>query len=115
VLLALGSAVAAGGLLLACVVPCAWAAIAFLAVSGLGVAGLWPTTLALAGDRFPQAGASMFSLLPAAGNLGGVTGPLLIGCIAEAGDLRAGMALLAVASLLIVLLAGRLRERRPIR
>ena len=43
-----------------------------LAVLGLGVSGLWPTILSLAGDRFPQAGASMYSLLHTSGNLGGL-------------------------------------------
>jgi fucose permease len=110
-MLSIGSAIVAGGLLLACALPQAWAAIAFLAVSGLGVAALWPTTLALAGDRFPQAGASMFALLPAMGNLGGVTGPLVIGCVAEVASLRAGMAVLAAAPLLIILLVRRLQLR----
>lgn len=108
-ILATGAAITAVGLALACAVPQAWATIALLAVFGLGVAALWPTTLALAGDRFPQAGASMFSLLPAMGNLGGVTGPVVIGCVAEVSTLRLGMATLAVAPLLIFLLIRRSR------
>jgi len=107
-LLALGSAVVAAGLLLAAAFPSPGPAIVFLSLSGLGVACLWPTILALAGDRFPQAGASMFALLPVMGNLGGVVGPLTIGVVAEAAGLRAGMAVLAAAPLSIILLVRRL-------
>ena len=75
-----------------------------LAMLGLGVSGLWPTLLSLAGDRFPQAGASMYSLLHTSGNLGGLVGPLAIGLVAQGSNLRLGMATLALAPLLILLL-----------
>jgi len=75
-----------------------------LAMLGLGVSGLWPTILSLAGDRFPQAGASMYSLLHTSGNLGGLVGPLVIGLVAQRGGLRLGMATLALAPVLILVL-----------
>jgi len=86
--------------------------IVWLAVLGFGVAGLWPTILATAGDRFPAAGASMFSLLSAAGNLGGIVGPVTIGAVADRFGLHWGMALLAVAPfLMLVLMSAVLRSR----
>ena len=46
----------------------------------------------------------MFSLLSAFGAFGGVVGPLAIGFIAEAYDLRVAMAALAIAPLVVLLL-----------
>jgi fucose permease len=66
-------------------------------VFGIGISGLWPNTLAMAGDRFPEAGASMYSLLHALGNMGGFVGPVLIGVVAQWTNLRVGIAALAVA------------------
>src|SRR4029077_2067903 len=55
--------------LLACFAP--WPAVALAASIAVGLAGscLWPTTLGVAADRFPQGGATMFGLLAAFGNL----------------------------------------------
>jgi MFS family permease len=86
-----------------------WSA-SWLALLGLGVAGFWPTILATAGDRFPRAGASMFALLSATGNLGGVVGPVTIGLVADRGDLYLAMRLMAlvpVAALVLVWFAVR--------
>jgi len=82
----------------------------FLGLLGWGVSGLWPTTLSLAGDRFPQAGASMYSLLHASGNMGGLVGPLTIGLIAQHSGLRLGMAALSVAPLLILAVCTRIQR-----
>jgi len=81
-----------------------WSA-GWLALLGLGVAGFWPTIIATAGDRFPRAGASMFSLLSAAGNLGGVVGPVAIGLVADHSGLHIAMrvmALVPVATLVLI-------------
>jgi MFS family permease len=75
-----------------------WSA-SWLALLGLGVAGFWPTILATAGDRFPKAGASMFSLLSATGNLGGVVGPVTIGLVADCSGLNLAMRLMALVPL----------------
>ncbi len=76
--------------------------IGWLSFLAFAVAALWPTILAHAGDRFPAAGASMFSLLGAAGNFGAVVGPVSFGLIAEAGRPHLAMGLLAIAPLLTV-------------
>ena len=81
-----------------------WSA-GWLALLGLGVAGFWPTILATTGDRFPRAGASMFSLISATGNLGGVVGPVVIGLVADRAGLHLAMRLMAlvpVAALVLV-------------
>jgi fucose permease len=101
---------ALGGLL--CMLSLVMAALAastggtvfWLTALGLGVAGFWPTIVGCAGDRFPQAGASMFSLLAATGNFGGVVGPMLIGLLADGLGLRTAMALLAIAPAAVMIL-----------
>ena len=71
----------------------------WLALLAFAVASLWPTILGHAGDRFPRAGASMYSLLGAAGNFGGVVGPITVGLIAQAGRPHIAMGVLAIAPL----------------
>ena len=70
---------------------------------GVAVAALWPTTLAYTAHRFPAGGASMFSLLAAAGNAGGAAFPWAIGVIAEHSNLHWGLG--AAAMLPVVLVA----------
>ena len=112
-LMAGGATLALLSLLLAALPAPIWATTLCLGLLGLGVAGLWPTSLSLAGDRFPQAGASMYSLLHACGNMGGLVGPLAIGLIAEHHGLRAAMATLALAPVgILALLSAAGRQDR---
>jgi len=78
--------------LLACFAP--WHPVALAASVAVGLAGscLWPTTLGVASDRFPRGGASMFGLLAAFGNLGGILMPWLVGVTADRSSLRLGLA-----------------------
>ena len=89
----------------------------WLTVVGFGVAAFWPTLLACAGEHYPQAGATMFSLLAAAGMLGGVVGTAAVGFVAELPslDLHAGMATMAVAPVAAAALLGCLPTRAAIR
>lgn len=87
----------------------------WLAVLGLGLAGIYPTMLGYTGDRFPRAGPPMFALLNGANILGGVIGPVSVGLAADAAGLRPAMGLLAFAPLIFVvslLLAPRPRSAR---
>ena len=83
-----------------------------LGIVGFSVACLWPTLLAVAGDRFPQAGASMFSVLSAVGGFGCAAAPVALGYVASAfGSLVPAMAALALAPALILIASFRLRDR----
>jgi len=98
--------------LLACFAP--WRTVALAASVGVGVAGscLWPTTLGLAADRFPRGGASMFGLLAAFGNLGGILMPWLVGVTADGSSLRLGLATSTACPLLMAFVLLRM-QRRP--
>ena len=85
--------------------------IAALSLLGLGVSIVWPTTLGSAGDRFPQAGATMYAVLSAAGNAGCVVGPYVIGVVADRWGLSFGMAVLAIGPTGAAVLAMVLRRR----
>jgi fucose permease len=78
--------------LLACFAP--WPAVALASSVAVGLAGscLWPTTLGVAADRLPQGGATMFGLLAAFGNLGGILMPWLVGVTSDWSSLRLGLA-----------------------
>ena len=99
--------------LLACFAP--WPTVALGASIGLGLAGscLWPTTLGLAANHFPQGGASMFGVMAALGNLGGILMPWLVGVTADRSSLRLGLATSIVCPLLMVLVLVWLRRRTP--
>ena len=53
------------------------------AVCGLGASLLWPGTLVVCSTRFPMAGAWMFAILAAAGDIGGAFGPWLTGILVD--------------------------------
>jgi len=80
-----------------------WSVVALGACMAVGVTGsaLWPSTLAVAADRFPQGGASMFGLLAACGNLGGVFMPWAVGWVADRSDLRWGLSIATLCPLLM--------------
>ena len=90
-----------------------WPPVALAACIGAGLAGscLWPSTLAVAADRFPHGGASMFAVLAALGNFGGICMPWLIGFIADHAGLPIGLAT-ACPALMILALLG-LRQYSP--
>jgi fucose permease len=82
-------------------------ALAACVALGFGVCCFWPTTLSLAGDRYPRGGASMFGMLAGFGNVGCMSVPWIVGVIAERGTLNIGMATIAVcpAAMAIMLVA----------
>jgi len=69
--------------------------IALVACIAAGLTGscLWPSTLAVSADKYPNGGATMFGLLAALGNLGGMVMPWIVGAIADAdgSSLRYGL------------------------
>lgn len=72
---------AAGCYLTAAALPAV--AVVACAATGLFVAGLWPGTLVVASRKMPLAGASMFALLSAGGDLGASLGGWLTGLGAD--------------------------------
>jgi fucose permease len=86
-------------------------ALAACVLAGFTGSCLWPTMLAVTADRYPNGGASMFGALAALGNAGGIFMPWTVGWIAGLHDLHLGLAVSAVAPLLmlpLVLGLGRL-------
>jgi len=66
------------------------------ALCGIGVGLLWPGTLSLAVEAFPNAGTWMFAILAAAGNIGSAAGPSVFGIIADGAGLRRGFLITAI-------------------
>ena len=68
--------------------------VALLAAVCAGFTGscLWPSTLGVVADRYPLGGASMFGLLAAAGNFGGVIMPWAVGFVADKSTIARGLA-----------------------
>lgn len=71
---------------------------------------LWPTMLAVTADRYPDGGASMYGMLGAFGNLGGIFMPWLVGWVADKHDLHWGLAISALAPLVMLPLVLGLRR-----
>ncbi|MDO5436487.1 MAG: MFS transporter [Clostridia bacterium] len=60
---------------------------------GFSVGIMWPGTISIISPRLPQGGTALFAMLAMAGDLGGASGPALVGMVTQqAGeDLQAGM------------------------
>ncbi|MBM4036284.1 MAG: MFS transporter [Planctomycetes bacterium] len=101
--------------LVAAFAPSRPVALGACAAMGLAVSCLWPSTLALAADRFPTGGASMFALLAALGNAGGIVMPWLVGAVADWASMSWGMATGTLPPLLMVALLVWLLRREPSR
>jgi fucose permease len=71
-------------------------------LAGLAGSSLWPSTLAVAADRYPHGGATMFGVLGALGNLGGIFMPWLVGVVADHSSLRWGLATAALCPLTMI-------------
>jgi MFS transporter, FHS family, glucose/mannose:H+ symporter len=82
--------------------------IAGFSVLGLGMAPIFPTTLALAGDRFPAETGTVFGAIMAVALVGGATGPLLGGWLAarNPGDVLFVPVIAAFAIVLLALFAS---------
>lgn len=91
-------------------------ALAACVLAGFTGSCLWPTMLAVTADRYPNGGASMFGALAALGNAGGIFMPWMVGWIAGIYDLHLGLAVSAVAPLLMLpLVLGLSRLAHPLR
>ena len=99
-----GAAICGSGVLLVLISPSLWLTMVCFSGIGFGAAELMPTVFASGGDRFPQAGVIMYSLLISSVMFGGAVGTFLIGWVAYSAGLRIGMSTLTVASILAIAL-----------
>ena len=81
------------------------------ALTGLTFASIYPTVLALAGDRYQRYAATVFSILFAIGLAGGMFYPWAIGHISQAQGMRAGMVLPVIGASAITVLFLVIRGR----
>ena len=79
----LGSLAAALCYLVVAISTYNWLSIIACGICGIFVSLLWPGTLVVASSRLPLAGASMFALLAAAGDVGAAIGPWIVGKITD--------------------------------
>jgi MFS family permease len=84
-------------------------ALAACIAAGFTGSCLWPTMLAVTADRYPQGGATMFGLLAAFGNAGGIVMPWIVGWVADRHSLHWGIAVSAVAPAIMLILVAALR------
>jgi MFS family permease len=96
-----GSLIAAAGLGLALLVHTPAAGIAGFALLGLGLAPVVPIAFSAAGDLDPRATGRLVGRVATLGYVGTVVGPIMIGWLAEATSLRAGLSLVVALSLVI--------------
>ena len=93
--------------------PIAAIAVGACVLVGLTGSCLWPSTLAVAADRYPHGGATMFALLAAMGNFGGIFMPWAVGVVADRSSLRWGLVTSALCPLLMIGLLLWMRRRTP--
>ena len=82
-------------------------------LAGLTGSCLWPTMLAITADKYPNGGATMFGALAAFGNAGGIFMPWMVGVIADMSNLHYGLAVSALAPLLMLPIVVTLGTKRP--
>ena len=75
------------------------------ALIGLSYGPIFPTTLAIAGDRYSQRAGTVFGLLFSIALVGGMTFPWIVGQISQQISVRAGMMVPALGAVAIVILS----------
>lgn len=100
-------------------------AVALVACVAAGFSGsaLWPSMLAVAANRFPRGGASMYGILAAFGNMGGIFMPWIVGFMTDrwserlgySAAMRWGLATAIVCPVLMGLVLWPLRRPRDAR
>jgi MFS family permease len=103
-----GGLTACAGMLLASLAPDVWLALAGFAATGLGLANLFPATIARAGLLAGSSGVALTSML---GYTGFLLGPPAIGFLASEAGLRAGLTTLAFLALTAAAIAHATRDQ----
>ena len=110
--LVLGGLTACAGMLLASLAPDIWLALAGFAATGLGLANMFPATMARAGLLAGSGGVALASTL---GYTGFLLGPPAIGFLAGQFGLRAGLTTLSFLALVATIAAWLAREPNTLR
>jgi fucose permease len=84
---------------------------AVVVFTGFAQSAIFPTTLAMIGDRYQRYAATAFGVLFAIGLAGGAVFPWAVGQISEASSVRAGMVLLLVGACAVVATALVIKHR----
>jgi MFS family permease len=106
----LGGALAALGATLAVVVPSPWTVVIGFGAIGAGLSSIFPTVLSAASRTRNVVPGAAIAAVSMCGYSGLLAGPPLIGAVASVLTLRGGLAIVAVSSAVVVLLARTLRE-----
>ena len=80
----LGALGATACYLIAAISPFAVVGLVACALTGFCVSMMWPGSLIVASDRFPQGGVLIFALMAAGGDFGASVGPQLVGIVTDA-------------------------------
>lgn len=83
------------------------------ALTGLAFASIYPTVLALAGDRYQRYAATVFGILFTIGLSGGMFYPWAIGHVSQSQGLRAGVLFPLVGTVAITLIMVTIRAKYP--
>ena len=73
---------------------------------GLSVGVMWPGTLSLSAEKYPQFGTAMFGLLALAGDIGCSVGPSIVGFVSQLTDGRLQSGLLVAIIFPVLLMIG---------
>ena len=96
--------------LLASFAPSSPLALTACILAGLAGSCLWPSMLAVTADRFPRGGATMFGALAAAGNLGCIVMPWLVGIVSDHSSMRLGIATGALCPLVMAMVLLKMKK-----
>lgn len=82
-------------------------------LTALGFSAIFPTVLAIAGDRYERFAGTIFGLLFTVGNVGSISFPWALGHISQSAGLRAGMLVPLAGTLLVAACAVAVARRAP--
>lgn len=102
-----GAVVASGGTMLLIGGRGPVVSVAAAAIAGVGISGVFSVVMADAGTRYSGRAGTMFGALLAAGQIGGMLIPWIVGAVAGRTSLGAGLAVVAGTTLAVAAIIGR--------
>jgi fucose permease len=109
--LAVASVALTAGFVAISLAPSTPALVAAVTLTGLAVAPLAPTIIAVGGDRYERQTGAVFGVMLSLGQLGGVITPYTVGVVAQAATFRHAMLIPAGVSVIMTALIGLLWHR----